>query len=386
MSPSPLPSKGLLVQIDFHHTVTYVIARLAGFSHGEAGTIAYASQYVDDATNPGTIHFDNGTTYDRIASAHPVIPKSIPDAVGFEANLDNRLNVEAWLPFHFLPGDGGLQPDVSTETDVVRRLICQCDSPIAARMVEACFRVKGQANALHRLGITAHVFADTFVHYDFVGFNDEINRVEGLLHDQGEGWFHAYKDDIESEMSAALPLGHGMVLTLPDQPFRRWGYIDRDGHPKRRDNPAIFLAACERLLNVFQTFRGDGPCRPLGDGNRAVLQWAFTQCSSEDEKERHEAWMDLLAGGQADHQLSFEPLGEEALQSLRYVPKGVGSWKHQALGTEGWIDQLEEKFPYTEAFERSDWKHFHDALKDHRNTVLDQILKKEFGLQPNPAA
>ncbi len=39
------------MQIDFHHTVTYVIARLAGFSQTEAGVIAYSAQYVDDAVN-----------------------------------------------------------------------------------------------------------------------------------------------------------------------------------------------------------------------------------------------------------------------------------------------------------------------------------------------
>ena len=48
------------MQIDFHHAATYVIARLAGFSHTKAGKIAYAAQYVDDADNTGVVRFDNG--------------------------------------------------------------------------------------------------------------------------------------------------------------------------------------------------------------------------------------------------------------------------------------------------------------------------------------
>ena len=46
------------MQIDFHHTVTYVVARLAGFKASEAQTIAYAAQYVDDATQDGTVRFE----------------------------------------------------------------------------------------------------------------------------------------------------------------------------------------------------------------------------------------------------------------------------------------------------------------------------------------
>jgi len=48
------------MQIDFHHAVTYVVARMAGFNHNEADTISYSAQYVDDATNDGVIEFTNG--------------------------------------------------------------------------------------------------------------------------------------------------------------------------------------------------------------------------------------------------------------------------------------------------------------------------------------
>jgi len=37
------------MQIDFHHAVTYVVARCAGFPHDDAAVIAYAAQDVDDA-------------------------------------------------------------------------------------------------------------------------------------------------------------------------------------------------------------------------------------------------------------------------------------------------------------------------------------------------
>ncbi len=51
------------MQIDGHHGLTYIAARLAGFTAYDAQVIAYSAQYVDDATNWGVLRFDNGAMY-----------------------------------------------------------------------------------------------------------------------------------------------------------------------------------------------------------------------------------------------------------------------------------------------------------------------------------
>ncbi len=51
------------MQIDFHHAVTYVVARLSGFKQEKAEIIAHAAQYVDDAISSGTVHFSNNAMY-----------------------------------------------------------------------------------------------------------------------------------------------------------------------------------------------------------------------------------------------------------------------------------------------------------------------------------
>ncbi len=89
------------MQIDFHHAVTYVAAPLAGMDHAKADIIAYAAQYVDDATNHGFIRFDNGGTYSRVASAHIMLDYS---------NFSELANHRAWVPFHFLPANERLFP------------------------------------------------------------------------------------------------------------------------------------------------------------------------------------------------------------------------------------------------------------------------------------
>src|ERR1700735_4575627 len=103
------------MQIDFHHGVTYVTARLAGFTPAEATTIATAAQYVDDAVNSGTVSFDNGAMYARISSAHKML-----DYRNFEALADHLV----WLPFHFLPGNGGLPAGQHPEGPFVKKLVC----------------------------------------------------------------------------------------------------------------------------------------------------------------------------------------------------------------------------------------------------------------------
>ena len=63
------------MQFDGHHAATYVTARIAGFTHGEAEVISYAAQYVDDATNAGPIQFaDSAYMYARIPAPTHVGP------------------------------------------------------------------------------------------------------------------------------------------------------------------------------------------------------------------------------------------------------------------------------------------------------------------------
>ena len=49
------------MQIDFHHGVIYLLSRIAGFNAEQSSKIAYASQYVDDATNSGTVSYTHLT-------------------------------------------------------------------------------------------------------------------------------------------------------------------------------------------------------------------------------------------------------------------------------------------------------------------------------------
>ncbi|MBE9030666.1 hypothetical protein IQ266_13080 [filamentous cyanobacterium LEGE 11480] len=346
------------MQIDFHHAVTYVCARLAGFADAEAATVAYAAQYVDDATNSGVVRFDNGAQFKRMSSAHKLFDYR---------NFQNLANSQVWIPFHFLPGNGGMPADRSPSGGFIEKLICRANSPIAQDMVRECIVERHSPYALQRLGITMHVYADTWAHQGFVGVNHRVNEARNLVDGQGQvdrrlldrlkGYF----------IGEALPLGHGAVLGNPDKPFLRWGYTNGRGERIQRDNLRDFVAAAVALCDAMKRFHLGEPAgvvSPMLEADRQMIAALFANVTEHSSHRRHKQWATAIAAGK----FSFGPA------NITYIPKGKGSWKHQALGTEKALDRSSDIFPYRDSFLTSDWKRFHDALQAHHFYVIHELL------------
>ncbi len=348
------------MQIDFHHGVTYVLARLAGFSREEADVIAYSAQYVDDAVDAGGIEFDNGAMYARICSAHKML-----DYRNFEALADHLV----WMPFHFLPGNGGLPAGCDPEGSFVRKLQCVPNSPVARDMVISVIRNRHQRHALHRLGIAMHTYADTWAHQGFVGVRHAINHATELTGPDGQH-DHSFMDRVKNYfVDIVLPLGHGTVLSNPDKPWLLWGYTNGLGERVERNNPKDYMDACDHMCRAMQCFRsGDiehgAPGLPARD--RAIVYEMIVSLKDDDEKKRHAEWLAAVARGV----FSFGP------ETVAYRGEGEGSWKHAALGAH---DEPSGGYKYTPSFLRSDWKLFHDALQAHRLEINNSILP-EYGI------
>jgi hypothetical protein len=348
------------MQIDFHHAVTYVLARLAGFSATEADVVAHSSQYVDDAVTTGSVTFNNGAMYQRISSAHKMF-----DYRNFEELADQLV----WVPFHFLPGNGGLPAGRDPEGPFIRKLVCSPNSYVARDMIRSVIAHRAMRHSLHRLGITMHVYADTWAHQGFAGVAHTINHATALTGPGGEP-DHSLMDKLKNYfLNKALPLGHGTVLGNPDRPYLLWGYTNGLGERIERNNPKEFIDAADHMCRAMQRFReGDAdfaaPGVPAAD--REVIWSLINGITDPDEKVRHGAWLGEIAKGA----FSF---GAEA---ATYVDEGEGSWKDHALGraTKG-----DAGVSYNPDFLRSDWKLFHDALQAHRLDVVNHILP-EYGI------
>jgi hypothetical protein len=347
------------MQIDFHHAVTYVVARLAGFNTRKAGIVAYCSQYVDDATNAGQIKFDTGAMYQRISSAHKMLDYR---------NFKELANHQVWIPFHFLPSNGGMEAGKNPRGTFINKIVCRPNSPIAQDMVRDCIVDQDRAFALHRLGITMHVFADTWAHQGFAGVNHKINDTKSIKNFGRPN--KAFKDRIVSFfVGESLPLGHGTVLSYPDRPYLKWSYIDWKGKSVQRNNPKDFLEAVEHMHEAMVRFINKDPDMvvpdlPVKDKNK--IKSLISSIKDEDGEERHKKWLKAIERGD----FSFGP------EKLTYIPKGAGSWKHKSIGTREWVDSKEDVFIYKDTFLKSNWKLFHDALQAHRFRVVHDILPK----------
>ncbi len=352
------------MQIDFHHAVTYVAARIAGFVHEEAETIAYAAQYVDDATCSGVICFDNRALYSRISSAHKSID---PD------NLDDLDNQLVWLPFHFLPGNGGADPGDDPAGSFIHKLVCLHDSPVAREMLRSTAGDRDKPWGLHRLGIAMHVYADTWAHQGFAGVQNDINRVNNAEETHPSGVF----DDLGEELTSWLaerfvpPLGHGQAKLFPDIPFLSWQYVDGHGMPVSRNNTDLFCAAADALCRAMQEYRRhslpDLKVTGIGADDMDGIRGLFTSLKTDDADKRHRSWVEAIAEGK----FSFGPA------AITYAEQGANSWKGQALGDGG--EHTNHQYVYEDSFLTSNWKMFHDALQQHRLTVCHEILPR-FGI------
>lgn len=357
------------MQIDFHHGVTYVVARLAGFDHGSANVIAYSAQYVDDATNEGRITFSNHGMYYRIASAHKMLDY---------ANFDTLANHHAWIPFHFLPGNEGLPAGQGDELEFINRIICRPNSHVAQDMVKECVRRRHDANALHRLGITMHVYADTWAHQGFCGISHEVNNTYDLKDADDEvdtsitghlkGLFGDAFDIAQSRfVGKTMPLGHGTVLSYPDRPFLRWSYTNGRGQKIVRDNPTDFLNAADYMCKAMQSFLAGDPslnAPGLPHKDRQQIDKLIRTITHIDGDQRHRVWLTAIKNGD----FSFGP------SNLNYIAKGLHSWKYDALATTASIDDDKSVHAYQAGFLKSNWKRFHDALQAHRLYVQHDLL------------
>ena len=353
------------MQLDMHYYGTYAMARAAGLKKKASRIIATAAQFVDDNAGKESVDFRDGGRMDVEATAHHAYQIK---------NIDKEDQRQIWVPFHFLPGNEG-----DSYTD---RLVCQKDSAIAKEMGRFNLSIVDQPYALPLIGITAHVYADTFSHYDFSGVSSRKNRLvndsfrfvelqskmEVYIRDKekrfrenypGEDFMDNIKSWVAETFSGAL--GHGAAVTFPDRPFLKWDfeYEETNQRCPLRDNPQTFLEACEALHAMFREVARKRPDFAENDSYKdfqSIKDWVVEILNTQaDKKGRIQAWKDAALGGKIFGAGAEKiPIYDEA------------TWHNQR-------DNLKRKKDSSTAID-SDIYRFYQAASIHRLNILRNLL------------
>lgn len=347
------------MQIDFHFYTIYSLARAAGFNQEKSHIIAYSSQHTDDAKYEHALEFENGGRFQQVLTAHQFLDPNV---------LTKPICYRIWVPFHFLPGNLGL--------DFYERMFTRANSVVAQRIIDDFLNSSLKQYSLHRLGIILHLYADTWSHQNFMGLiRDNMNDIKKLkVKDETKGSIKFLFEKLKKNILeyAAPQLGHAQAGTIPDEPYRDWEYEDYKGRYFQISNQERLLDAAKNcytvLLKFLKRFPQFASSLPLPWQNN-IEKVSSLFSIKQDLDIRTTAWQKAILN--AD--FGFKPEGRDF--SLIYDDREWFKTAVEVIKTEGEPDRYERK----EGLETSNWKYFHDAATYHRFCVLHEILP-EYGI------
>lgn len=324
---------------EFHYSMTHIIALRAGFSPVDAFTIAYASQYTDDNTASYTIN-GGDVPYENLASQTEDITKP----------QEERLKI--YPAFHFCPG---------TRAEVFRLSPGRRDGKFHllatipdSRNARAIFGNAMKSGNLCRIGIAAHMYADTFCHRDFAGWKDEFNwtRLDGFI---GKIW---------GALGPAI--GHALAMHAPDIPPLVWEDARLTSPCRQKRNKEQVLAAAGKIFDFF--------CLNTKPAN------------AERARKRMRADLDEAIGPEAEE--DSRALRENRLENYKAL---LGA-EYREYDSSGWFDAAVEQrvdpqtagtsdarhlYFWKSGYQETDWYAFQEAVKEHRAVAM-RVLAKTF--------
>ena len=336
------------MQTDFHYYCLAVLAKTAGFTASEALTIAYASQYVDDAVESKPLHVGK-LLFDPVRTA----------TLGIRSYTWGTQKM-VFMPFHFLP-----PKPVLSEEDT---FIVEPDSMLARMLLTEALNEPDKKFMLYRLGIALHTYADTWTHRGFSGGVHHLNDVTNIwIWDAFiNQWIKPFWANVLLDFGPHI--GHAEAGTYPDIAFLKWKYTQKKTRQViERNNPMDFLEAAYQSYKALRKAAGGMVKKAVGwEGIKHKLYEGFS--NAERSLERRCAWW------KKEFQHLFYPYPYEYNRL---------EWRRKALlkksATKDQERKIEFAFPEPLYFEpkkkfaESHWVHFHRAALKQRNFVLEHL-------------
>jgi hypothetical protein len=316
------------MDIEFHYYITYILARKAGFNKEEAGIIAYACQHTDDNTLNYCINFEVDNPFFSTVSQTMDITKP------------NEKRESIYPIFHFFPGDPE-EPKVARKHPENNKWNTIPDSKNACKMFDDAINSKN----LFRIGIAAHVYADTWAHQNFCGTKVNFNQIDNLI-------------------GSILPnIGHADAAHNPDMVCHKWVDKRLSDNDKEIVNNDRFIEAANRIFYKF-------------------LQSKNPQLNNVDQDSLWEETKELLLKAMNKRSVLgslFNLSQKKRIKAYRNIFPEISDynkdgWRHDA------VDKNENEMDYFDKywgkadFKKSNWYQFQEAIKQHHDVSMN-ILK-----------
>jgi hypothetical protein len=328
----------------FHYYCIRVLAEKAGFSPAEAETLAYASQYVDDATEHKPVRVADpppeaeaqhiAGRFDPVCTAHA--------GLQYLSAGNPDIQRKVYIPFHFVPDrvytSGAYDYCVRAGGGLAAALL---DAALIG-LLDAAADGPARAAALVRTGIALHTFADTWAHQGFSGrHNAADNDIQDRARFEAGEWREVGL--IERAAWDAFPdIGHAEAGEMADQAFLRWRYRRvATGQVVERDNTGEFFAAANAIAGRLRAAMGVGEagvpagvaeCLAVRGGAREVWSARFPEVFAGQPDYDAQAWRRAaLRNGRVDWD-EFGSAEEFAAENYEYAGDPRWFMFHEAAG------------------------------------------------------
>ena len=317
------------MNIEFHYTITWLIAARAGLRGDDLRIFSYSSQYTDDNDRVYSIRGKNQNVVyrNRISQTMNI----------FKPRIDK---FEIYPLFHFIPGDINAL-SVRRSDGKMNPFNVTPNSRNANRIMDDALATGN----FYRIGIAAHAYADTWAHQNFAGYWDRFNAFGGF-------W------------NMLIPnCGHADAKHKPDLPRLEWQ--DARLVESTVDNRQRFLDAAAHLFDklwpLVNTLETEASFAHM-DSERRALADDLSAAMGDDPKEdnpskaRKDGYRALAAQ---------MPYG-----SLEIPAYDEDEWRRQAIRTKRVPTvRNSQKTRTVHSFCRggcsSDWFKFQEAVKAH---------------------
>ena len=391
------------MRIDAHYYAVLALALQCGFKKESAKTLAYASQYVDDAKiNQLTI---DGPTYGiklDCKSPQSLLNMSTCQSYCHLKTFNLAAMINNTCAFHFVPGCEG--------DKFSWKMTCKPEGPILQGIKDKMI----EEGDLIKLGIVLHAWADSYSHQGFSGLLSKPNDInelhsyskvylsKGIYISAFVLWLRRdfLKRNFDNTFDRLVPpYGHAQALHYPDEPYIKMWFYEYDkndvfyqGHKRIcRNNIEIYTKAFESMTNILNEFlkknkkhRAENfSCSTPSDDFYNIL---FLE---KDLEKREKEWIKKLSqmapfkgSNEKDIKYDDKLWLSEAFANYHTDPGFFAEKSRLSLNRE--VRRIVEKAKLKPTFPDSNWYKYHLAVRWYKEQFHELCHKNDLTFVHEP--